>query len=99
MPETTACSKFRSPKDSPRAVDEIRVAMRRARKLVKVDSNIMIVVFVDISIERMFSCVSYPKVRVAACERAQEAEAMSCLRLVKSSIFLYVIENIPVHST
>ncbi len=64
MPETTDCSKFRSPKDSPHAVDEIRAAMRRARKLVKVDSNIMIVVFVDISIERMLSCVSYAKVRV-----------------------------------
>ncbi len=49
MSELSDSSKFRRPKDSLPAVDEIRAAMRRrARKVVKVDCNVMALEFVDI---------------------------------------------------
>lgn len=39
--ELSDSSKFRRPKDSLPAVDEIRAALRIAKKVVKVDCNIM----------------------------------------------------------
>lgn len=51
--ELSDSSKFRSPKDSLPSVDEIKAAIRMAKKVVKVDCNIMALELVDIGYARV----------------------------------------------
>lgn len=53
MSELSDSSKFRSPKDSLPSVDEIKAAIRMAKKVVKVDCNIMALELVDIGYARV----------------------------------------------